>query len=34
MADYRPDEIVDVIMILAKNRNNYAAAARLYAELS
>jgi len=32
MADYRPNEIVDMIMILGESRNNYAAAARLYAE--
>jgi len=32
MADYRPNEIVDMIMILRESRNNYAAAARLYAE--
>ncbi|OXU18391.1 hypothetical protein TSAR_002064 [Trichomalopsis sarcophagae] len=32
MADYGPNEIVDMIMILGESRNNYAAAARLYAE--
>jgi len=32
MADYRPNEIVDIIMILGENRNNYAGAVRLYAE--
>jgi len=32
MADYCSNEIVDMIMILGKSRNNYAAAARLYAE--
>jgi len=31
MTDYRPNEIIDMIMILSENRNNYAAAARLYA---
>jgi len=32
LADYRPNKIVDLVMILGKSRNNYAAAARLYAE--
>ncbi|OXU18253.1 hypothetical protein TSAR_005806 [Trichomalopsis sarcophagae] len=32
MADYGPNEIVDMIMILGESRNNYAAAARIYAE--
>ncbi|OXU17725.1 hypothetical protein TSAR_000769 [Trichomalopsis sarcophagae] len=32
MGDYGPNEIVDMIMILGESRNNYAAAARLYAE--
>jgi len=32
MADYHPTEIIDMIMILGESRNNYAAAARLYAE--
>jgi len=32
MADYRPNKIIDMIMILGESRNNYAAAARLYAE--
>jgi len=31
MVDYRPNEIVDMIMILGESRNNYAIA-RLYAE--
>jgi len=33
MADYRPNKIVDMIMILGKSHNNYAAAARLYAAI-
>jgi len=32
MADYRPNEIVDMIMILGESRNNYATATRLYVE--
>jgi len=32
MADYRPNEIIDMIMTLGESRNSYAAAARLYAE--
>jgi len=32
MADYHSNEIVDMIMILVESCNNYAAAARLYAE--
>jgi len=32
MTDYRPNEIVDMMMILGESRNNYAAAARFYAE--
>lgn len=30
MADYQPNEIVDMIMILGESHNNYRAAARLY----
>ncbi|KAJ8933301.1 hypothetical protein NQ318_012258 [Aromia moschata] len=32
MAAYRPDEIVDMLLILGENHNNSRAAARLYAE--
>jgi len=32
MADYQPNEIVDMIMVLGECQNNYRAAARLYAE--
>jgi len=32
MADYPPNEIVDVILVLGKCHNNYDAASRLYAE--
>lgn len=32
MADYPPNEIVDMIMVLGASENNYRAAARLYAE--
>jgi len=32
MTDYHPNEIVDMIIILGENCNNYAAAARLYTE--
>lgn len=32
MADYPPNEIVDMIMVLGARQNNYHAAARLYAE--
>lgn len=32
MADYQPNEIVDIIRILGETGNNYSAAERLYAE--
>jgi len=32
MADYPPNHIVDMIMVLAECHNNYRAAARQYAE--
>ncbi|OXU19458.1 hypothetical protein TSAR_014600 [Trichomalopsis sarcophagae] len=32
MADYSPNEIVDMVIVLREWHNNYNAAARLYAE--
>lgn len=32
MADYPPNEIVDMILVLGASQNNYRGAARLYAE--
>ncbi|OXU20714.1 hypothetical protein TSAR_002883 [Trichomalopsis sarcophagae] len=32
MADYPPNEIVDMILVLGERQNNYRGAARLYAE--
>ncbi|KYN21774.1 hypothetical protein ALC57_05848 [Trachymyrmex cornetzi] len=32
MSDYTPSEIVDMIMVLGETQNNFAAAARLYAQ--
>ena len=32
MADYPPNEIVDMIVVLGESQNNYRATARLYAE--
>ena len=32
MADYPPNEIVDMILVLGESQNNYRSAAQLYAE--
>ncbi|KYM96684.1 hypothetical protein ALC62_12648 [Cyphomyrmex costatus] len=32
MADYQPEDIIAMIMVLGESHNNYRAAARLYAE--
>ena len=32
MADYPPNEVVDMILVLGASQNNYRGAARLYAE--
>ena len=32
MADYPPNKIVDMILVLGESQNNYRGAARLYAE--